>query len=376
MQEILRHVRNIPLFLGLHPSRILEKFVSKNPMLTPSSSLRVGLVYDLLSDYEFQPHDPEDANAEYEPIETVEALETAFRQLGHETLRIGSVKQLLALLPTLTVDVVMNIAECAYGTRNREGYAPTLLEIAQIPYLGSDALTLSVSLDKVWTNRLLEGLGMPTPKHFVAENNPPYPLYQKGAPAPNKPLLPQILNYPLFVKPRYEGTAKGISLHAKVHNEKELQAQIAFIHQNYQQDALIEEFIEGSEYTVAVVGDAPCRALPVIQRATEKETGIGLHALEKNGLEFDYVLEGRLDANLENTLQRLAILAHEGLGCKDFSRSDFRVNAQGDIYFLEINPLPTFAPDGTFAIMAELEGKTYPDFLATILAEGLKRLGF
>jgi D-alanine-D-alanine ligase len=147
----------------------------------------------------------------------------------------------------------------------------------------------------------------------------------------------------------------------------------------YEQDLLVEAFVEGAEFTVGVVGHEPPEALPVLQRATEQTTGIGLHALERHEdpeAPFDYRMGIPIDPALEFALQRAALVIHDALECRDFSRSDFRVSADGRVWFLEINPLPTFAPDGTFAILAELAGQDYAAFLADVLARGLGRLGF
>ena len=141
----------------------------------------------------------------------------------------------------------------------------------------------------------------------------------------------------------------------------------------------MEAFVSGGgEFTVAVVGNDPPEVLPVLQRAVEVETEIGLHALDRRGFEnpeLAYKLGGSLDPELELRLQRDALAVYEKLECKDFARLDFRVDAAGNPWFLEINPLPTFAPDGTFAILAELMGQSYPVFLANVLRKGLARLG-
>jgi D-alanine-D-alanine ligase len=185
--------------------------------------------------------------------------------------------------------------------------------------------------------------------------------------------------WPVFVKPRYEGTAKGIAPSSRCDTseamEREVRRQLAL----YGQDLLVEAFVPGAEFTVAVLGTgADAHALPVLQRATEVETGIGLHALERYEDEarpFEYHVAPVLDAALEAELQRQAVAVHRALECQDFSRSDFRVTPQGAVYFLEVNPLPTFAPDGTFAIIAELMGRPYVEFLAEVLAAGLRRRG-
>jgi D-alanine-D-alanine ligase len=180
------------------------------------------------------------------------------------------------------------------------------------------------------------------------------------------------------VKPRWEGTAKGIGPHSRADDLDALAAAVARIERDYHQPALVERFLPGAEYTVAVVGHAPPRALPVLQRAIEPTTGIGLHAIERHPGPpggWRSHTPGALDAPLERELQQLALRAFEALECRDFARADFRLDTDGRPYFLELNPLPTFAPDGSFAILAELAGREPADYLAQILADGLQRLG-
>lgn len=327
--------------------------------------MRIGLVYDVFEDYPWQDGDPPDADAEYEPEETVEVLERAVRRLGHTPVRVGTAYELRAQLDAgLDLDAALTIAEAAHS-RNREAYAPILLEMAGVPCLGSDALTLSLSLDKAWTKDLTAAAGVPTPAYRV------FPDADAVDPAD----LPA---FPLFVKPRYEGTSKGITARSRVETVEALRTQVERITTAYRQDALAEAFVEGGgEFTVAVVGNDPPEALPVLQRAVEPTTGIGLHALEHRGAppgDWDYTLNGELEPALEEALQDHALRIYKKLECKDFARADFRVDADGQPWFLEINPLPTFAPDGTFAIIAELMRRNYDDFLAEVLARGLQRV--
>ncbi|MEN8161417.1 MAG: D-alanine--D-alanine ligase [Myxococcota bacterium] len=324
--------------------------------------LQIGLVYDLLGS---APAGPPDADAEYEPIETVEALEAGIRRAGHEPVRLGSPRELLAalgrgVLPKL--DAAWNIAE-GWGTRNREAWAPVLLEMAGIPALGSDALTLSTSLDKAWTLELVRAAGAPVARHVSVERVEA--LAGLWLPGP----------FPLFVKPRWEGTAKGITPASRVEDAAALAAAVERVVSRYDQPALIEPFLPGAEYTVTLIGNAPPRALPVLQRALEVETGIGLHALERQGEGLPHVLPGALTPALEAALADAAVRAFEALRCRDFARADFRLDAAGAPRFLELNPLPTFARDGSFAILAELLGRDFDDLLAEVLTLGLGRLG-
>lgn len=334
--------------------------------------MTVGIIYDLHAAYPWQPGDPPDADAEYEPIETVEAIEAALIHLGHTPVRLGTPRDLLQGGPK-GVDAAVNIAEGAW-TRNREGWAPTLLEMWGVPFVGSDALALSVSLDKVYTKQIGQ---VRTPAFVVV---PPgesvtdllAELRPAGGEGASSRGDPRDGAFPLFVKPRHEGTAKGIRPTSVARDRASLEREVAFIHESYGQDALVESFVEGGgEFTVAVVGEPP-RALPILQRAIDPATGIGSHALERHGV-TEWTLEGSIDSDLEKEMQAMSLQVFKALGCRDFARLDFRVDGSGVPWFLEINPLPTFAPDGTFAVLAELMGFTYPEWLSNVLGEALDR---
>ncbi|NBC01947.1 MAG: D-alanine--D-alanine ligase [Bacteroidetes bacterium] len=328
---------------------------------------RVGLCYDTFADFTWRAADPADADAEFEPRATVEALAAAVEACGFTPVDIGPARALQKhLCGGLTLDAAINIAESA-RSRNREAYVPILLEMAGIPCLGSDALTLSLSLDKAWTKDLVQHAGVPTPPYLSVAD--PADLQPDALPAP----------FPLFVKPRYEGTSKGITPESKVHTLDALRKAVARVVDRYRQPALVEAFVEGGgEFTVAVTGHAPPEALPALQRATEATTGIGLHALEHRGMPetaWRHDLEGTLHPALEATLQHQALTVFNKLECRDFARADFRVDRNGQAWFLEINPLPSFAPDDTFAIVAELMDTPYEAFLADVLRRGFERIG-
>jgi D-alanine-D-alanine ligase len=330
--------------------------------------MRIGLVYDTFDAYPWADDDPPDADAEYEPEETVTVLKDTVEYMGHTPVRVGTAFDLREQLDDgLSLDAAINIAEGAHS-RNREAYAPILLEMAGIPCLGADALTLSVTLDKAWTKDLVAAADIPTPSHRV---------FETGDEIEPDDLPP----FPLFVKPRYEGTSKGITPQSRVEDVEALRREVDRVATAYNQPVLVEAFVEGGgEFTVAVVGHDPPEALPVLQRAVESSTGIGLHALEHRGApsadaDWAYELAGTLEPTLERRLQDHALQAFDTLDCRDFARADFRVDADGHPWFLEVNPLPTFAPDDTFAIIAELMGRDYVDYLAEVFDRGFQRLG-
>jgi D-alanine-D-alanine ligase len=329
--------------------------------------MRIGLTFDLHGDWPWRPSDPRDADAEFEPEETVRVLEAALRVLGHTPVRIGGAAALLSRIAAgeLGIDAVVNIAEGVAGP-DREAQVPMLLALAGIPCLGSDPLTLSLTLDKVWTKLVVAAAGVPTPAWRAWSS--PAAVDPGDLPGP----------WPLIVKPRSEGSAKGITPESRVEDPNALRRQVARITTDYRQDALVEVFVEGGgEYTVTLVGNDPPEVLPVLARAVETRTGIGLHALEHRGAEcrpWRHRLEGEIDPGLEARLGGLAQKAWAALRCRDFARFDFRVDAAGTPWFLEANPLPTFASDSAFAVLAELEGCPYPEYIARILAPALERL--
>lgn len=328
------------------------------------TSRSIGILYELHDAYPRRPGDPPDAHVEYEPEATLLALERTVTGLGCRPVRLGRPHDLLEAAGKggVAVDAALSIAE-GFGSRNREAWAPILLEMLGVPQLGSDALTLSLSLDKAWTRAVVADAGVPVaPGAVVASAQAAGTIDPPGG-------------WPCFVKPRWEGTAKGIHLGSRVTSRAELVAAVGRIVERYRQPALVEHFLPGAEYTVTVIGNDPAVALPALQRALERETGIGLHAVESPGLALAHVTPGALDAAREAELAALAIRAYDALACRDFARADFKCDAAGRPVFLEINPLPTFAPDGSFGILAELAGTTYEALVGDVLARGLARLG-
>jgi D-alanine-D-alanine ligase len=297
--------------------------------------MRIGILFDRPDDYpEAVGTGAADRFAEFEPESTIQVMEAAVRHAGHEPVRLGGPRKLLAGKPD--VDLVWSIAE-GYGTRNREAWAPVLLEMHGIPVLGSDALTLSVSLDKKLTKTIAASIGISIPEHC---------------------LLPTA-NRPLLAKPRYEGTAKGLSAASIVETEEELQAAVERIRREYGQDAVVEPFLPGPEFTVALIGE-PLIAYPVMERALDPATRLGSHV---TGSGEESVLTHSLTPELDATLQDWSLRLCAELGVRHFARLDFKCDEAGNPFFLEINTLPTFAVDGTFAILAEMEGVPYAAWL-------------
>ncbi len=325
----------------------------------------IGLTYDLKSDWVKNADDPVDAAAELDGIDTVEALSAAFESAGHSVVRIGNVKQLLAAIQKgLKVDLVFNIAEGHRG-RNRESQIPNILEMFNIPFSGADALTLGVTLDKAVAKKCWVADGVPTGKFFEASLRDDLKTLNT-------------IGYPLIVKTSQEGTSKGITKNSRVENLEQLQKEVEKICNVYKQPALCEQFIKGTEFTVAVIGNEEPLALPVVQYAVGGNTNMGNefysyeHIMAKS---VQYICPAQIDASVAKKLQEVAIAAYKSIECRDLGRVDFRVDDAGNPYVLEINPLPNLSPSEVFPMCAKAHGLTYNQLINKILDCALNRYG-
>lgn len=267
------------------------------------------------------------------------------------------------MIDDLGVDVVFNIAEGFLG-RNRESQVPLILEMHGIPYIGSDALTMGLTLDKAMAKKCFIADGIPTARYFLARNA-------------DDLIKSDQLGFPLIVKPCSEGTSKGITARSRVQNMEELKTQVDLIVDRFHQPALVEEFISGKEFTVVVFGNQDPEPMPVVQYAIDGEFDLGDlfytfdHVKKEN---VTYVCPAKIPLDLTRRLQELAVKVYQSVGCRDFGRVDFRVNSQGQPFVLEINPLPCLAKKDTFFFVAQATGQSFDRMIVRVLEEGLKRL--
>lgn len=325
----------------------------------------VGLTYDLKTDYKFKEGDPLDANAEFDAPSTINVIAEAIAANGFKVKKIGNANNLLEKIDNLGVDIVFNISEGLTG-RNRESQVPILLEMAGIPFVGSDALTLGLTLDKVMAKKIFIAEKIPTPKFF--EVNSAESLVDHDH-----------CRFPLIVKPRFEGSSKGLSESSRVENNEDLKKQVDFITKTYKQPALVEEFISGQEFTVAIVGNDNPEVMPVVQIKIDGKLKLNdkfytFARITSDRLE--YICPAKISAELKNKLDGLALKVYRSVECRDFGRVDFRVDNDGNPYVLEINPLPSLSTEDVFMLIAKDIGITYEQIIGKILDAALKRYGF
>jgi D-alanine-D-alanine ligase len=324
----------------------------------------IGITYDLKTDWQRGADDPVDINAEFDKPETMERIIATLQRGGHTVRKIGNVHKLIAQLNDLDVDIVFNICEGVAG-RNRESQVPALLELKGIPFVGSDALTLGVTLDKVVAKKLFIAEGIPTPRFFVMQNVDELAGLKD-------------VRFPLIVKTRHEGTSKGITNQSRVEDLKALQRQVRIINNVYKQPALVEEFIKGTEFTVAVIGNKDPIAMPIAQVCIDGNVDLGdlffSHEMV-SATNLRYICPAKLPVKLTKKIQEIAVRVYKCVECRDFGRVDFRVDEQGNPYVLEINPLPSLDKQDVFNIFPQLIGSSYDEVVNHIVDLALKRYG-
>jgi len=321
------------------------------------------MTYNAKSEFVLKPDDPPDLNAEFDHDDTIAVIEDALKGAGHEVVRIGGARQLLERRGQLNVDIVFNIAE-GYEGRNRESQVPILLEMMRMPFVGADGLTLSLTLDKVLTKKVLIAEGIPTPRYV--EVSDPDKLWQVD------------LSYPLIVKLRYEGSSKGLSDKSLVDTPQELKRQVRWLMDTYKDASVfIEEFIEGEEFTVAIVGNDSPEVYPVCQIVLDGQTNLGRKFFTFAYLRAgsDYLCPAHIPEVLARKMQELALRTYQTVECRDFGRVDFRVDWKGHPYVLEINPLPSLSTEDVFNYVAKTRGMTHDQMIAHILDAALVRCG-
>ena len=343
-------------------------------MLT--ASLNVALVFNLKKNAPALPGSPADAWDDLDSERTIEGLTRALESGGHRVTPLEFDDRLyLELLERRDeIDLVFNIAEGHFGP-SREAQVPAMLDQLHIPYTGSGVLALALTLDKPMTKRVLAFHGLPTPNFQVFHT-------------PDDPLDPT-LSFPLFVKPSREGTGTGITGQSIVWDERALRTRVGYVIASYRQPALVEQFIDGREVTVGLVGNVragadrarPFHLFPPLEvdfaAYPPEEAGVYTNRLKVELAEDCHVVvPAPLESALWDELRRLTVATFCATECRDVARVDFRLDARAgnQPYILEINPLPGLSPGlSDLCLMAEADGMRYEDLILRIVDEALDR---
>ncbi|MFC1627887.1 ATP-grasp domain-containing protein [Gemmatimonadota bacterium] len=305
-------------------------------------------------------------NREWYPEETILRVVEALESEGHEVYRIPADRSLLSnlkkFLPKLSKrrpnGIVFNLALGVQG-KCRYTHVPAILEVAGIPYTGSSPMGHTLAQDKVVAKQIFLASNLPTPNYRV--------FLSEDLDAPH-------LNYPVIVKPRSEAASFGLKT---VNDDTALREAIAEIINEYRQPALAEEFIEGREVNVSLLGNDPPDAMPVL----ELILGEGTNAVysheskfhQKNAGRVKMVCPAGLPPETSAYIQELAVRVFAALNTFDYGRVDFRLNRYNLPYILEMNSMASLNPGSSFVTAARKSGLSYAQLINRIVDVAVKR---
>ena len=331
-----------------------------------SRALVIGIAADLRPEEREPGNGPDDRFEEYDSRSTVDAIAAVLEHLGHRPRFLGGGRRFLEEVLANPPDLVFNLAEGS-GSRSREAHVPAVCEMLGIPFTGSDPLTLAATLDKSVAKRLVVAAGLATPRSAVL-----FDVQEVGR---------LDLGFPAIAKPLREGSSIGIRRSSRADDRESLAREVDRILSGYGEPALVEEFLPGAEFTVAVLGEGEeARALGVMEivpRSCRTEDFVYSLEVKRNfRTEVEYHVPPRRPARLVQSVEALALGCARALGCRDLSRIDVRLAADGTPHFLEANPLPGLAPgSGDVVILAERAGIGYADLIEWIVRSAESRAG-
>jgi D-alanine-D-alanine ligase len=295
--------------------------------------------------------------------ESAEAIHRALTESGYTVNLVPLLPPLesaKAILRKLETDLVFNLFEGFDGCPETEPAITNFLAEIGLTYTGCSGTALSFGLDKINTKAHLTAMGAETPRYQL--------LGPKTTSLFN-------LSYPCIVKPYSEDGSNGISEESVVHDSASLEKQVANINRLFRKRALVEEFIDGREFNVTVLGTSPPRALPIseIVYSLPPEMPKILTFSAKWDPQSVYfrgtkaVCPADIDTELRERITQTAILAFRLLGSRGYARVDFRLDSEDNLKIIELNPNPDISPDAGAALQAKAAGLSYSQFIEQIV---------
>ena len=321
--------------------------------------MRVGITYDLRQDY-LKMGMSEEETAEFDRVDTIEAIEDSLNALGYRAERIGNVHRLVELLASgHRWDMVFNIAEGIHGY-GRESQVPALLDAYCIPYTFSGPMVLALTLHKAMAKRVVRDMNIPTPAFNVVEK--PSDIEKVSLPLP------------LFAKPIAEGSSKGIDEQSLVTEYQDLWPVCLRLLEKFNQPVLVEEYLPGREFTVGILGTGRnARSIGVVEvsiTADMKE----IYSYESKERYETMVAYNLMNDKTAKQVKEMALDVWRLFGCRDAGRVDIRADGEGKIHFLEVNPLAGLNPKRSdLCIIAVQSGLSYQEVIEEIMISAMDR---
>ncbi|MDD8020116.1 MAG: ATP-grasp domain-containing protein [Acidobacteriota bacterium] len=315
---------------------------------------------------------PPDLLAEGDSDETIKAVEQALERY-HQVIPIEADESAYIKLLEEKPDLVFNMAERLFGP-NRESHVPTICEILNIPYTGSDPLTLGLCLDKARAKEIMAYHGLPTPAFWVVDEEDDLPID---------------LSYPCIVKPLYEGSSKGIKNNSVVFSLEELKLRIYEVKELYKQPAIVERFLSGREFTVGVLGNYPrLEILPIVE-IDHSQLPAGARPIYSYEAKWVWDTPDKpldifccpadISSDLEQKIKQVIVKTCRLFRIRDWARIDVRLDENGEPNIIEINPLPGILPkpedNSCLPKAARAAGYAYEQLINRVVEEASRRYG-
>jgi D-alanine-D-alanine ligase len=309
---------------------------------------------------------------EYYEWKTEYDVITTLRALGHEVQPLGVADELGPIRSAIhdwKPHIIFNLLEEFLGRQDFDHHVVGFLELMQVPYTGCHPRGMMLARDKALSKKLLAY------HHLVV---PRFTVFPRGRFVHR----PTGLGFPLIVKSLVDESSLGISQASIVESDEKLRERVAFIHQRNGTDAIVEQYVEGREFYVGLLGNRRLQVLPVWELLFENMPP-GAAAIATSQVKHNPEYQRRrgifqqraedLTSTLEEYIIRTSRRIARILDLDGYNRIDFRLGADGKLYFLEANPNPEIASSEEFASAAEEAGRTYPQLIQRIVDLGLQR---
>jgi D-alanine-D-alanine ligase len=305
-------------------------------------------------------------------LEEMEDIKTALDSLGYRPTIFNVDSNIYRLIDHLRgerPDLVFNLVESVENESLQEMNIAGLYELLKIPYTGAGPLALGTALHKPRMKELLANNGVRTPRHHVF-----HPSSRIGK--------VEQLSFPLIVKPEHEDGSVGISDSSVVFTANELRKRVRYVFEEFEQAALVEQYVDGREFNVAILGYQNPTVLPISEidfsgLTSDMNKIVSYEAKWMHGTVAYEGTQGVCPAQLsvtqERTLKETALRCFHLVGCRDYARVDFRMTDEGEIYVLEVNPNPDISDDAGFARSARAYGLSFQEIVGTIVKSALER---